>query len=148
MHWCVHEITGRFVVVMPIQGGSRFMVTAESRVSFPVEVEFEFTTWAWVQATAEMAISGGGHCWSPFQLWLFFLPLICIHKQTIKNLVSHCWNHCQSPFRQWPELKLRWWTQTLSRLYRINLNHCNMAQRSFFAPQSKKGKWKWNQEYM
>ena len=27
--------------------------------------------------------------------------------------------HCRLPFWQWPELKLRWWTQTQPRLYRI-----------------------------
>ena len=59
-------------------------------------------------------------CWRPLLITIpvvaFFSPLICIHKQTIKNWVSHCW----LPFRQWPELKLRWWTQTLPRLYRIH----------------------------
>ena len=69
----------------------------------------------------------------------FFLPLICIHKQTIKNWVSHCWNGDQ----QWPELKLRWWTQTLPRLYRIHLSCYShlvfgplywLILRSFLAP--------------
>ena len=74
-----------------------------------------------------------GHCrngnlqWQPLLITVpavaFFPPLICIHKQTIKNWVSHCWNgssHCWTLFPQWPELKLRWWTQTLPRLYRIH----------------------------
>ena len=30
--------------------------------SVEFELEFEFTTWAWVQATAETVIGGGGHC--------------------------------------------------------------------------------------
>ena len=66
-----------------------------SGVSFPVEVEFEFTTWTWVQATPEMLIDSGCHRPSPF--------------------------HCRLPFQQWPELKLRWQTQTLPRLYRIHV---------------------------
>ena len=39
------------------------------RVSFPLEVEFEFTTWAWVQATAETAFCGGH----------FYLYLQCLY---------------------------------------------------------------------
>ena len=67
-----------------------------------------------------------GHRWLPFQWWLLFLPVICIHKQTIKIWVATArmaiggGNHCWSPFWQWPEVKLRWWTQTLPRLYRIH----------------------------
>ena len=44
------------------------------------------------RATTAMAIGSGGHCWNGNQQWLqlpkailvvaFFLPLICIHKQT------------------------------------------------------------------
>ena len=89
----------------------------DHRVSFPAEVEFEFTTSSWVQATAKMAIGGGSHCWWLFQRWLFFLPLICIHKQIKKKLGQPL---PEWPFRRWLELKLRWWTQTLPRLYRIH----------------------------
>ena len=32
--------------------------------------------------------------------------------------------HHPSLFPRWPELKLRWWTQTLPRLYRIHLVCC------------------------
>ena len=36
-----------------------WLQTLQHRVSFTAEVEFEFTTWAWVQATAEAAFGGG-----------------------------------------------------------------------------------------
>ena len=77
-----------------------------------------------------------GHCWTGDQWWqpppitipavAFLPPLICIHKQTIKTrsatagMVISSGGHYQLPFQQWPELKLRWWTQTLPRLYRIH----------------------------
>ena len=32
-------------------------------------------------------------------------------------------------FWQWPELKLRWWTQTLPRLYRIHLIHTGQTMK-------------------
>ena len=110
------------------------MWNAQSRVSFPAEVEFEFTTWAWVQ----------GHCWNNDYRWQplvesksavaaaanhhfsggFFPSLINIDKQTNKMKIG-------SGLRQnsGGELKLylgctgsmlRWWTQTLPWLYRIH----------------------------
>ena len=42
-------------------------------VSFPLEVEFDFTTWAWVQATVKMAFCGGH----------FYLYLQCLYLHSI-----------------------------------------------------------------
>ena len=92
-------------------------------VSYPLEIEFEFTTWAWVQATAGTAMGGGfqlvshhwnGNGWWPFSHNSFALTNIC--QQTKKTgSVTAGIALCGGP-----ELKLRWWTETLPRLYRIH----------------------------
>ena len=61
-------------------------VSFPAGLSSPPELEF--------RATVGTAISSGGHHWNGDQQWLppsiaipvvaFFLPLICIHKQTKK----------------------------------------------------------------
>ena len=68
-------------------------VASTEDVSFPAKVEFEFTTWAWVQSHCK----NGDWWWQPPPEWqlavvataipvvVFFPPLICIHKQTNKT---------------------------------------------------------------
>ena len=61
-----------------------------------------------------------GHCRNGDRRW-WWLPLL-IAILAVADPVFYCLcmqmsgSHHQSPFRQWPELKLRWWTQTLPRL--------------------------------
>ena len=58
-------------------------------VSYLAEVEFEFTTWAWVQATVRMVISSGSHCWLPFRQWLFsYYSFAYINKQSKTELAT------------------------------------------------------------
>ena len=70
-----------------------------------------------------LSLSSGPPLDCPLLEWhsavAFFPPLICIHKQTIKNWVGHCRNENQ----QWPSVELSCWTQTLSRPYRIHEYH-------------------------
>ena len=70
-------------------------------VSFTLEVEFEFTTWAWVQATAETAFGSGLVVRSPGSVKAL--------NQSTHNSLGHCWNvhsavagHGRMNFRQWP----------------------------------------------
>ena len=70
-------------------------------VSFTLEVEFEFTTWAWVQATAEMAFGSGLVVRSPGSVKAL--------NQSTHNSLGHCQNvhsavagHGRMNFRQWP----------------------------------------------
>ena len=70
-------------------------------VSFTLEVEFEFTTWAWVQATAETAFGSGLVVRSPGSVKAL--------NQSTHNSLSHCRNvhsavagHGRMNFRQWP----------------------------------------------
>ena len=56
-------------------------------------------------------------------LYSFALIYTYVNKQ--KNWVGHCWNGNL----QWPELKLRWWTQTLPRLYRIHMYTINISEK-------------------
>ena len=79
--------------------------------SCTAEVEFEFTTWTWVQATVEMVMA------------VAHLVFYCLFKhanesweKTTAGMVISGGCHGRLPFQWWPELKLRWWTQTLSRL--------------------------------
>ena len=86
-------------------------------VSYLAEVEFEITTWAWVQGHNQ-----NGDRWrQPPLEWhsvlVFFPPIICIYKQTIKNWVGHCRNENW----QWLSAELSCWTQTLPRPYRIHV---------------------------
>ena len=123
------------------------------RGSCTAEVEFEFTTWAWVQATAETAFCGDLVVWSPGSIKAlnqsthnslghcrnvhlavaghcrkFILPWPATAEWTFRQWPRELWvdwfnaltepgdrttSHCRMPFRRWPELKLRWWTQTL-----------------------------------
>ena len=53
-------------------------------VSFTLEVEFEFTTWAWVQATAKTAFGSGLVVRSPGSVKAL--------NQSTHNSLSHCWN--------------------------------------------------------
>ena len=133
-----------------------------TRVSFTLE----FTTWAWVQATAETAFGSGlvvrspgsvkalnqsthnslGHCQNVHlavagHCRKFILPLPATAEWTFWQWPRELWvdwfnalikpgigllGHRRMPFRRWSELKLRWWTQTLPRLYRIHLHvPCN-----------------------
>ena len=64
--------------------------TSKIYVSFPLEVEFEFTTWAWVEATARMAFCSG----------CFYLYLQCLLPTARKGNVFtgvchsvHNWPH-------------------------------------------------------
>ena len=83
------------------------------RVGPAAHVGFEFTTWAWVQGSRRNGNRQSLPLLHVVSAVVFFLPLICIHKQTIKTglatagmkISSGC--HQQSPFRLWPELKLR-----------------------------------------
>ena len=69
-------------------------------VSFTLEVEFEFTTWAWVQATAETAFGSGLVVRSPGSVKAL--------NQSTHNSLGHCRNvhlavagHGRMNFRQW-----------------------------------------------
>ena len=69
-------------------------------VSFTLEVEFEFTTWAWVQATAETAFGSGLVVRSPGSVKAL--------NQSTHNSLDHCRNvhsavasHGRMNFRQW-----------------------------------------------
>ena len=73
-------------LVLPCQGQyynlESGIMKQPSTVSYLAEVELEFTTWAWVQVTARMAIGGGHHCRSLFWQWLFSHPSFAyINKQ-------------------------------------------------------------------
>ena len=52
----------------PIHTCFPIIASNDYSVSFTAEVEFEFTTWAWVQATAGTAMGGGFIVLSP-GLW-------------------------------------------------------------------------------
>ena len=97
-------------------------------ISFPLEVEFEFITWAWVEVTAE---------WT-FWWWLTKFSCLLTYVNECKwmagNLATtkwpfHSWpsvpGYCWLLFQWWPELKLSWWTQTLPQLYRIHAQVVN-----------------------
>ena len=76
-------------------------------------MEFEFTTWDWVQATADRH---SGSFWARF-----FIVCLCMQmsggekKPPPKRWLAVA-TTADCRFRQWSELKLRWWTQTLPRL--------------------------------
>ena len=82
------------------------------RWSCTAEVEFEFTTWVWVQATTK----NGDWRWLPLPIAIlavadpvFYSLFMYENEKQEKNpLLKQWW--------QWPELKLRWWIQTLPRL--------------------------------
>ena len=46
-------------------------------------------------------------------------------KKATARTVIGSGRHHRWLFRQWPELKLTWWTQTLPRLYRIQAHVVN-----------------------
>ena len=83
--------------------------------SCTAEVEFEFTTWAWVQATAEMAFCGGLVVRSPGSIKAL--------NQSTHNSLGHCRNvhlavagHCRKFILQWPataEWTFRQWPREL-----------------------------------
>ena len=101
----------------------------------------------WVQATADCLICSGwklflssGHCRLPYLQWLEtvfeFRPLPIALSAVAENcfwvqatadcLICSGWKlflssgHCQLPYRQWPELKNSFWTQTQKQ---VNKNH-------------------------
>ena len=84
-------------------------------VSFTLEVEFEFTTWAWVQATTETAFGSGLVVRSPGSVKAL--------NQSTHNSLGHCRNvhsavagHGRMNFRQWPataEWTFRQWPREL-----------------------------------
>ena len=85
------------------------------RGSCTAEVEFEFTTWAWVQATAETAFCGGLVVWSPGSIKAL--------NQSTHNSLGHCWNvhsavagHCRKFILPWlatAEWTFRQWLREL-----------------------------------
>ena len=86
-----------------------------SCVSFTLEVEFEFTTWAWVQTTAETPFCGGLVVRSPGSVKAL--------NQSTHNSLSHRQNvhsavagHSRMNFRPWPamaEWTFRQWLREL-----------------------------------
>ena len=94
---------------------SHLIPNSKFRVSFILEVEFEFTTWAWVQATAEMAFGSGLVVRSPGSVKAL--------NQSTHNSLGHCRNvhsavagHGIMNFRQWPataEWTFRQWPREL-----------------------------------
>ena len=81
--------------------GCALPASVATSVSFTLEVEFEFTTWAWVQATAETAFGSGLVVRSPGSVKAL--------NQSTHNSLGHCRNvhlavagHGRMNFRQWP----------------------------------------------
>ena len=91
------------------------MIAGFNRGSCTAEVEFEFTTWAWVQATAETAFCGGLVVWSPGSIKAL--------NQSTHNSLGHCRNvhlavagHCRKFILPWPataEWTFRQWPREL-----------------------------------
>ena len=53
---------------------------------------------------------------------MFIRPWSATAEWTFRRWPRELWELHRMPFRRWPELKLRWWTQTLPRLYRIHVS--------------------------
>ena len=75
--------------------------------------------------------------------WPGFPPLICIHLHMSTNKKTGS-TTAETLIRRWPELKLRWGTQTLPRQYRIHSISCSfwkiLTKSDVGAPPSPEGR--------
>ena len=106
------------MMILEIYNGFNLTLDAAAAAwcgSCTAEVEFEFTTWAWVQATAETAFCGGLVVRSPGSIKAL--------NQSTHNSLGHCRNvhlavagHCRKFILPWPataEWTFRQWPREL-----------------------------------